>query len=245
MIKILLVEDEGIIAADMENMLEKMGYEVFETAMDYEEAIERLEEETPDLILLDVNLGGRKDGIDLAEVINEKYQIPFIFTTSYTDGPTIERAKKVNPIGYLIKPFKQEQLYTTIEMAMFSIAKQPKKAQPIGNERDSEGLVIKDALFLKDKYRYTKLPLGDILWLKAEGNYVEIYLHNRRELIRNSLSHFLEKLNKDNFFRTHKSYAVNLDFLTRVEPTEVFILDTAIPITKNYHNELIERIDVM
>ncbi|MFB0948316.1 MAG: DNA-binding LytR/AlgR family response regulator [Spirosomataceae bacterium] len=245
MLRILLVEDEGIIAADMENMLEKMGYEVLETAMDYEEAVERLEEETPDLILLDVNLGGRKDGIDLAKVINEKYQIPFIFTTSYTDGPTIERAKKVNPIGYLVKPFKQEQLYTTIEMAMFSMAQKTVVAKPSEQEKESEGLVIKDALFIKDKYRYTKLPLGDILWLRAEGNYVEIYLHDRRELIRNSLTQFLEKLNKPNFFRTHKSYAVNLDFLTRVEPTEIFILDTAIPITKAYHDELIERIEVM
>jgi DNA-binding LytR/AlgR family response regulator len=245
MLKILLVEDEGIIAADMENMLEKMGYEVLETAMDYEEAVERLEEETPDLILLDVNLGGKKDGIDLAEFINENYQIPFIFTTSYTDGPTIERAKKVNPIGYLVKPFKQEQLYTTIEMAMFSMAQKVEVAKPSEQEKESEGLVIKDALFIKDKYRYTKLPLGDILWLKAEGNYVEIYLHDRKELMRNSLTQFLEKLNKPNFFRTHKSYAVNLDFLTRVEPTEIFILDTPVPITKAYHDELIERIEVM
>jgi DNA-binding LytR/AlgR family response regulator len=243
MLKVLLVEDEGIIAADMENMLKKMGYEVFETAMDYQEAIERLEAETPDLILLDVNLGGRKDGIDLAEAINEKYQIPFIFTTSYTDGLTIERAKRVNPIGYLVKPFKQEQLYTTIEMAMFAIAKQPKEAHD--NEQESDGLIIKGALFIKDKYRYTKLPLNEILWLKAEGNYVEIHLHDRKELIRNSLTQFLDKLNKNNFFRTHKSYAVNLDFLTRVEPTEIFILDTAIPITKSYHDELIKRIEIM
>lgn len=245
MLKILLVEDEGIIAADMENMLEKMGYEVLETAMDYEEAIEQLKEETPDLILLDVNLGGRKDGIDLAGIINEQYQIPFIFTTSYTDGPTIERAKKVKPIGYLVKPFKQEQLYTTIEMAMFAIAQKQQIEQPIEKEPESEGLVIKDALFIKDKYRYTKLPLQDILWLKAEGNYVEIHLHNRKELIRNSLTHFIAKLNKPNFFRTHKSYAVNLDYLTRVEPTEIFITATAIPITKIYHNELIERIEIM
>jgi DNA-binding LytR/AlgR family response regulator len=245
MLKVLLVEDEGIIAADMENMLKKMGYEVFETAMDYQEAIERLEAETPDLILLDVNLGGRKDGIDLAEAINEKYQIPFIFTTSYTDGLTIERAKRVNPIGYLVKPFKQEQLYTTIEMAMFAIANKSHVEQSAEKELEYEGLIIKGALFIKDKYRYTKLPLNEILWLKAEGNYVEIHLHDRKELIRNSLTQFLDKLNKNNFFRTHKSYAVNLDFLTRVEPTEIFILDTAIPITKSYHDELIKRIEIM
>ena len=79
MIKVLIVEDELIIAADMESMLVQMGYEVLETAMDYDEAIETLENDSPDLILLDVNLGGKKDGIDLAQEINTKFQIPFIF----------------------------------------------------------------------------------------------------------------------------------------------------------------------
>lgn len=243
MIKILLIEDEGIIAADMENMLSKMGYEVLETAMDYNEAIERLEAEAPDVILMDINLGGKKDGIDLAEIINEKYQIPFIFTTSYSDTATIERAKKVYPIGYLVKPFKQEQLYTTIETAMFSIANQ----SAIFKEKDqeAEGLIIKDALFIKDKYRYTKLALSEILWLKAEGNYVEIYLHNHKEIIRSSLTQLLEKLSKNNFFRTHKSYAVNLDFMSRVEPTEIFILDSAIPISKLNFDALVKRLEVM
>ena len=242
MVKILLVEDEGIIAADMENMLSKMGYDVLGTAMDYDEAIEILEVETPDLILLDVNLGGKKDGIDLAEVINERFKIPFIFTTSYSDGPTIERAKKVNPTNYLVKPFKQEQLFTAIEMALFSISK---KTEEDTKPEESDNLVIKDALFIKDKYRYTKLPLSEILWIKAEGNYVEIHLADRKEIIRNSLSSFLEKLNKQNFFRTHKSFAVNLDYLTRFEPTIVYILNTEIPISKNYAEELVKRLEVM
>ncbi|MGK0138509.1 MAG: DNA-binding LytR/AlgR family response regulator [Algoriphagus sp.] len=240
MLKILLVEDELIIAADMEDMLSEMGYEVLDTAMDFEEAIKILQNETPDLILLDVNLGGKKDGIDLAEEINKTFQIPFIFTTSYSDGSTVERAKKVNPINYLVKPFKREQLFTTIEMAMLNLANTPKK-----EEEGEEQLIIKDALFIKEKYRYTKLPLDDILWLKAEGNYVEIHLANKKELIRQSLSGFLEKLNRKNFFRTHKSYAVNLDYLTKVEPTSVCILNTEIPITKNYSEELMKRMEVM
>ncbi|WP_409024974.1 LytR/AlgR family response regulator transcription factor [Jiulongibacter sediminis] len=98
---------------------------------------------------------------------------------------------------------------------------------------------------MKDKYRYTKLPLSDILWLKAEGNYVEIHMAERKELIRSSLGQFIEKINRKNFFRTHKSYAVNLEYLTRVEPTEVFILDTAIPISKTFSEDLMKRIEVL
>ena len=244
MIKILIVEDELIIAEDMANMLEKMGYEVTSNAMDANEAIDSLNKIKPDLILLDINLGGKKDGITLAAEINEKHQVPFIFTTSYTDGDTIERAKKVNPINYLVKPYKPEQLYTAIEIAMFNIAKQQKKtvADPVENE---EGLIIKDALFIKEKYRYTKIMIADIHWIKAEGNYLELHLANKKELIRATLGTFLERLNRRNFFRTHKSYAVNLDHLTKVEPTFVFIQQTEIPISKTYSDELLHRLNVI
>ncbi len=249
MLKVLLVEDELIIAEDMTNMLERMGYEVVGSAMDFEEAIEILEVEKAenrqiDLILLDVNLGGKRDGIHLAEEINKRFEIPFIFTTSLTDGATIERAKKVNPTNYLVKSFKQEQLYTAIEIAMFNLAKKEEKSKQ-ETEEISEGLFIKDALFIKDKYRYTKLPIADMLWIKAEGNYLEIHLADKRELIRATLSSFLEKINRKNFFRTHKSYAVNLDYLTKFDPTTVTILETEIPISKGFADELLKRLEVI
>ena len=243
MLKILLVEDELIIAEDMTNMLERIGYEVIGSAIDFEEAIEILENEKPDLILLDVNLGGKRDGIDLAEEINKRFDIPFIFTTSYTDGPTIERAKKTHPINYLVKPFKQGQLYTAIEIAMLNLAKKEETTKTTTEE--SENLVIKDALFIKDKYSYIKLPLSEILWMKAENNYVEIYTAHRKELVRMNLGQFLEKINKKNFFRTHKSYAVNLDYMTRLDPTSVYVQEIEVPITKSYADELIKILPTM
>jgi len=243
MIKILIVEDELIIAEDMANMLEKMGYEVTGNAMDADEAVVCLDKLKPDLILLDINLGGKKDGIILAGEINEKYQVPFIFTTSYTDGATIERAKKVNPINYLVKPFKPEQLYTAIEIAMFNLSK--KEKANVADAENEEGLIIRDALFIKEKYRYTKIHIADIHWIKAEGNYLELHLVNKKELIRATLGAFLERLNRNNFFRTHKSYAVNLDHLTKVEPTFVFIQQMEIPISKTYSDELLQRLNVI
>ena len=244
MIKILIVEDELIIAEDMASMLEKMGYEVTGNAMDADEAIDLLNISKPDLILLDINLGGKKDGITLAGEINEKYQVPFIFTTSYTDGATIERAKKVSPINYLVKPYKPEQLYTAIEIAMFNIAKQHEKEVSASAETE-EGLIIKDALFIKEKYRYTKINIADILWIKAEGNYLELHLAQKKELIRATLTSFLDRLNRKNFFRTHKSYAVNLDHLSKFEPASITILNTEIPISKNYADDLVKRLNVI
>ncbi|HMX81219.1 MAG TPA: response regulator [Ferruginibacter sp.] len=242
MVKILVVEDELIIAEDICNMLKKMGYVVSGNAMDAEEATEMLNQEIPDLVLLDINLGGKRDGITLAEEINNKYQVPFIFITSYTDGPTIERAKKVTPANYLVKPFKPEQLYTAIEIALFNLAA-AQHNKP--GEEQEEGLIIKDALFIKEKYSYTKVNLADIRWIKAEGNYLELHLADKKELIRSTLSSFLEKLNSDFFFRTHKSYAVNLRYLNRLEPSRIFIGATEIPVTKSYADDLLKRLQII
>jgi DNA-binding LytR/AlgR family response regulator len=242
MVKILVVEDELIIAEDICNMLIKMGYAVTGNAMDADEAIDILNKETPDLILLDINLGGKRDGITLAEDINAKYRVPFIFITSYTDDSTIDRAKKVNPANYLVKPFKPEQLHTAIEIALFNISSSHNNRP---EEEQEEGLIIKDALFIKEKYSYTKVNLADIRWIKAEGNYLELHLADKKELIRSTLSSFLDKLNRENFFRTHKSYAVNLKHLNRLEPTKIFIGNTEIPVTKSYADELIKRLQII
>lgn len=243
MVRILIIEDELIIAEDMSNMLMKMGYEVIGNAMDYEEAIAILNDEKPDLILLDVNLNGKRDGIDLAEEINKTFKIPFIFTTSYSDSETLERAKKTNPINYLVKPFKQEQLFTAIEIALHKMAQESKVALP--EEKNDEALIIKGALFIKDKFKYTKLIIADILWIKSDGNYLEIHTTNKDEIIRATLSNFIERLNNHNFFRTHKSYIVNLDYLQKFENSTVTIGEAKIPISKNYMDELIKRLDII
>jgi DNA-binding LytR/AlgR family response regulator len=244
MVNIVLVEDELIIAEDMTNILENIGYNVIGVAIDFDEAIEILEREKPDLILLDINLSGKRDGIELAEEINRRFAIPFIFTTSYSDSATLERAKPVNPVNYLVKPFKKEQLYTAIEIAIFNIAK---KSDPITQEGKNygEALIIKEALFIKDKFKYSKLIINDILWIKSDGNYLEINTLNKKEIIRATMSGFMDRLNRSNFFRTHKSYIVNLDYLSRFETPYVTIVDTKIPISKTFSDELLKRLKIM
>jgi len=244
MVNILLVEDELIIAEDMTNILEKIGYNVIGVAIDFDEAIEILQGQKPDLILLDINLSGKRDGIELAQEINKRFSIPFIFTTSHADSATLERAKQVNPVNYLVKPFKKEQLYTTIEIAIFNMAK---KSDPItqDDENYGEALIIKEALFIKDKFKYTKLTINDILWIKSDGNYLEINTLNKKEIIRATMSGFMDRLNRSNFFRTHKSYIVNLDYLSKFETPYVTIVDTKIPISKTFSDELLKRLKIM
>jgi DNA-binding LytR/AlgR family response regulator len=250
MIKILIVEDEMIIAEHLTMLLESMDYVVVGSAIDYDEAIELLEAESPDLVLLDINLAGKKDGINVAETINERFKLPIIFTTSHADGATIERAKKVKPANYLLKPFQKEQLFTAIEIALFNWttpadAVNTDVAEDAEEAEKPQEFIIKDALFIKEKFRYTKLLIQDIQWIKADGNYLELHLADRREIIRASLTAFLLRLDRPAFFRTHKSYAVNLDHLTKLEPTSVTISATEIPLTKTASDELLRLLEII
>ncbi len=122
-IKILVVEDESIVAKDIQKSLEKLGYEVPGTASSAASAYEKLEIIQPDLVFLDIKLKGEEDGIHIAEHIKEKYNIPVIFLTSYVDQDTLDRAKVTEPYGYIVKPFNDSDLKTTVEMALFKYSR--------------------------------------------------------------------------------------------------------------------------
>ncbi len=115
--RIYIVEDQMIITLDLQYMLEDLGYSVCGISASYNEALSNIEIARPDLILLDILLQGEKTGIDLANTLNRDYQIPFIFLTSHADYQTVKTAKNTRPLGYLVKPFKMDDLYHAIETA--------------------------------------------------------------------------------------------------------------------------------
>lgn len=123
-VRVLIVEDEPLIAENIAMYLNNHDYEVAGIAYDYEEAIEILERERPDIALLDINLEGNRDGIDLGKYIQDKLGIPFVFLSSYSDKSTLDRAKQVKPSGYLVKPFHEKSLMTTLEISLANFASQ-------------------------------------------------------------------------------------------------------------------------
>lgn len=118
-VRILIVEDEGLIARDVEDMVRNAGYEVCAVVGTGEEAIERAEKTRPDLILMDIILRGAMDGVEAAEKIRERFNIPVIYLTAHTDENTLQRAKLTEPLGYTLKPVEQKELITVIEMALY------------------------------------------------------------------------------------------------------------------------------
>lgn len=238
-VKILVVEDEIVIADNICMILEDLGYELLEPAIDYEEALETIEAERPDIAILDIQLGGRKDGIDLARKIKEEYDFPFIFLTSNADAMTIERAKKVSPPAYLVKPFNKDDLYTSVELALHGYAESK------GNQKGKdEDLLIKDAIFVKEKNLYHKIKLEKISYLKSDHVYVEVYTTDgKKHLIRGSLTDLSERLPK-NFYRTHRSFTINVDQMEAINSAYVVINNEQIPIGKNYRDDLLKKLRV-
>lgn len=239
-IKILVVEDEIVIADNICDTLSELGYEVFEPAINYTEAVAALEEEHPDIAMLDIELAGSKDGIDLAWKIKEDYDIPFIFLTSNADPRTVERAKKLTPPAYLVKPFSRDDLYTSIELALYN---------HYGSTARKEGetptdVMVQDAIFVKNKHTFKKVKLEEILFIKAEHVYVELNLADGdKQLIRNTMNAFCEKM-PPHFFRIHRSYAINMHHLDAIKTSQVVVGAHEIPMGKNYREALMRRIRV-
>lgn len=123
-IKIMIIEDEGIIAQDIEDMIREMGYESAGIFYSSDKAIDFLSFNQPDLILCDINIKGPKDGIEVSLLAQKKRRTPVIFLTSMSDKATLQRAKQVLPYGYIIKPFDERDLMAAIEIALFKFSQE-------------------------------------------------------------------------------------------------------------------------
>jgi len=237
-VKILVVEDEMIIADNICDALEDLGYEALEPAINYTEALERIEEEKPDIAILDIHLSGRKTGIDIARKIRDSYNFPFIFLTSNSDTLTVNQAKEVMPPAYLVKPFSKDELYTSIEIALHNFSK---KIGDINNDN----LIIKDSLFIKDKGFYSKINFDDILYLKSAHVYIEIILKSHHKMVvRTSLNDIIEKLD-NSFIRIHRGYIINTKYLSQITQTTVKILNDELPIGKKYKDDIVKKINLI
>lgn len=246
-IRILIVEDNVIIADDMQSMLEEIGYEIVDNVIVYEQAERVLKAEQVDLVLIDIILASDKTGIDLGKHIRENYDIPFIFVTSNSDKATVENAKTVKPNGYLVKPFEQQDLYTSIEIALSNFTYGAAKSSSEENMNDDDvpmsNSVLKDSIFVKKQHLYYRIQFGDIQFIKADNVYLEVNTVDKKFLVRSPLKDYLEKLPKKKFYRAHKSYIVNVDHIDAINSKDVMINNNLIPISKDFKEFIISAMN--
>lgn len=245
--KILISEDEVIIAEDIAATLEELGYET--CAIDSgEDTIDMIREMRPDLVLLDINLRGDADGVDIGSRIKEEFHIPFIYLTAYADRATIDRAKKTEPDAFLVKPFDEKSLRSAIEIALYKHDNKESNGNGNGNggnHNSKEQEVATDYIFVKVKHRIIKVHYSDILWVEAYDNYSFIVTTEQKYLVSSTLKDMEQKLPSQNFVRVHRSYIANLDKIEALEENSVVFAKGDIPIGKSYKKTLMSRFNII
>ncbi len=245
---ILVVEDESIVAKDIQHSLKKLGYLVVDLCSTGEQAVQVAEEKKPDLVLMDIMLKGEMSGIEAANMIRERYNIPIIFLTAYADESTFSKAKVTEPYGYIIKPFKEIDLHTSIEMALYKHEKETE----VRKERDFlysivENKESKDIIFIKSNSRLVRVKTKDIFFVEALKDYVIINTVNGRYTIHSTMKDIESKLPTNEFIRVHRSFIVRLDKIASIEQPNLVMEDDkkVIPIGGSYKDELLRRINLI
>lgn len=269
MIHILIIEDEPIIARDIADMVEDLGYAVAGICHNHKTALKTLENKRPDLVLCDIMLEGDDwDGVQIGKEIRRLYDIPLIFLTAMQDAATISRAATANPDAYLTKPFEERSLYPAIEMAISKFAlrqeaankstigattestietknedKRTEAATELATETTAEPLpFIAGSFFIKDKKRFVKVSAEDIFWIKAEGVYSHLATAQKTHLISSHLGAIEEKLKNLPFVRVHRSYLVNFKHIDAIEDDILSIGSERIPLGKSYREGFYSRL---
>ena len=241
-LKIGIVEDELVIARTIVGTLEELGYTHCGPALSYTEALEMLETGKPDLLLLDIQLAGRKDGFDVAERLNETYKLPFIFLTANSDFETIDRAKKVKPHAYIVKPFTKEELYAAIEIAFHNFT----GTQTAAKAEKRIASVPRNFLFVKDGYVFRKVFFDELHYLESEANYVLLHLSSQKKImVRSTISDFMDQLEPGRFIRIHRRFVVNSHFIEDVFPNELSLQGEKLPIGKSYRGEVLRALGIV
>lgn len=240
-IKILIIEDELMVAEDIAARLERDGYEVIGIADSAEQALGIISKQTPDLCLVDIQIKGPLDGVSTAGLITRQFAspVPIIYLTALSDTATIAKAKSTFPAAYIVKPFRERELQIAIEIALSNASRSI--ATTAFNEEGGELFRLDDRFFLKTGNRFEKIFIADLYWLAAERSYCELVTRHKRYTVASNLSQLTAKLEHPSLLRVHRSYVVNLEHIDAFEGNSILIKQQEIPVSANYRDDFLKR----
>ncbi len=245
--KILIIEDEFILATDLSEILESEDYEVVFIADNGQDAIDFYQENEVDLVLCDISINGNLDGIETVGKLIALKSAPIIYLTALTDTETIERAKKTFPAAYIPKPFNIINLRMAIEMAInnFAFRANSPTLKIIKDDKEITQkeviLQVNDAIFIKQNYQFVKFPLSEILYLEADNTYTTIITSQKKYALRQTISNVLERLAMKNLVRVHRSFVVNINKIDSFNEHEITINNIQIPLSRSFKDEFMKQ----
>lgn len=236
--RILIVEDDMIIASNISLQLSKLGYEVTGIESRGEEAINHAKENRPDIILMDINLRGKIDGIETATAIQKEHDIPLIYLTANADEVSFQKAKETHPYAFISKPFNKINLERTIALVVEKI----KEAKEDLSDTVSLIESLDDRIFIRNQNKLVKIMLNDILYIEAERNYCKIFTIDQILTVVSPIGTLCENIANKDMVRVHRSFLVNIKHLDAVADNFLEIQRKVIPISKSFREELFKRI---
>lgn len=215
-LKVVIVEDEILIAEDLKDHLKSFGIEKIQMAHNVADAQETIRMFRPDFVLLDIRIEQGAEGLDIGKNLKDIENIPFMYITAHSDMELIRRIVATEPIAYITKPFKKSDLFAAVSMA--------------ANRRDQ---LNQKSIQLKDGHSTIRVNTQDICYIESDGNYIKVFSDEKKYLVRMSLEAISEQLDEAKFFKIHRSFLVNKDKVNKFNSKGVQINGAEIPISRN------------
>ncbi len=213
-LNILIVEDDLSFALELGILVKKIGCTVIDTVDNSAEALELIYSENPDLILMDISINGRMNGVQIGQTI-QHLEIPILYITSFDDEATYQEAQKSKMIGYLVKPVSKYSLRTAINLAISNAKIRSQKAK--SNQSKTEDFVFKETLFFKKKNIYHKVQINEIIYVESDDKYCLTHtISNEKFVTRIAISQMEKSLPPKRFIRIHRCYLVGLNKISSV-----------------------------
>ena len=238
-IKIVIVEDEPLVAADLKNQLQKANMEVDAIFDSGEDVLEYLKKGTPDIILMDVQLFGSMDGIETAGEVNKHYKVPVLFLTANTDRATFSRAKLTFPHAFLSKPFRMRDILHSIELAM------EMKEEVTEEGEQYVAKYLEDRVFIKTHSYLQKVMYEQILYIEADRAYTKIVTVDKAFTLSRTLKKIEAEIKVPYLLRVHRSYIINTKNVDRITEGYVYIGTHKIPVSRTHREALLNAFNML
>ncbi|PKK37544.1 DNA-binding response regulator [Siphonobacter sp. SORGH_AS_0500] len=244
-VRVLIIEDEAVLAMDLCDTLETEGYYVVGIANNGKRALEIYQQNQVDLVLCDINIKGEWDGIETINQLQNIKNVPVIYITALADKETKDRAKLTYPAAYLFKPINNANLNISIELAIQNFlardASGYTKDQNKITDKDVQSkeviLKIEQSIFIKHNYQFVRIDMQDIIYLEADNTYTTIVTSDKKYSIRLTLNLTLLRLGVEKLMRVHRSYAVNVRKIKSFNEKEIVADQYTIPMGRQYKDE--------
>lgn len=241
-VKVLIVEDEVIIADEIENALVEAGYDVIGNVGRGETAVELAKTKEVDIVLMDIKLKGSMNGIETAQKIQAQKKIPIVYLTDISEKKVWEEAKETNAAACLLKPFEALEVEAAFEIALkHSVGKESFTDTKESSTEDSPTYIIEDRVYLRDGTKHIRILPEEILFIKGSGSSCEIHTTEKKIILSYNLTQIKQEIPFKELERIHRSYIINIQKITSFEGNRVFLDKLEMPIGESYKDDFKKR----